>query len=446
MSETEKILLQLTARALFHAPAVSDAVASDDVDFDAATFDAAAIDWPSLYREASSQALTLLIWDALSDEERSFIPESVSIRWEQASIRQIIRNEQLLYEQSQVLQILDAANIPCAILKGSSSAACYPNPSLRIMGDIDLLVDPAQQTEAVEILLAHGYKNADVEPHYCEMAVIKDGVTVEVHNEPNGLDMNEDPVIKLKLDEFFSSALKERQIADGSPSPLPFLSPEERRMAGGSPSLSPEERQMVDGLPFLSDEHQALVLLIHKLKHFLHNELGLRQLCDWAVFVDQRLDDELWRELRPKLEEFGLLTFTGIVTRVCVEYLGLPEEKAPWAKEFDKELAADVLNQILECGNFGNKAGTYGISYFTDVNASGRISSLFKNIFGRCKYHWPVCAKYPVLLPVAPFVAYGKYLKFRKEGKRDAIRPVNLYKKAEAKRKLYKELKPFSTE
>jgi len=423
MSETENIPLRLTGRALFQSPATSDAAVSD-----AATFDAAAVDWSSLYREASSQALTLLIWDTLSDEERSFIPESVSTRWEQASLHQIIRNEQLLYEQNQALQILDDANIPCAILKGSSSAACYPNPSLRIMGDIDLLVNPAQQLEAVEILLAHGYKNADVEPHYCEMAVIKDGVTVEVHSEPNGLDMNEDPVIKLKLDEFFSTALKER------------------RLVGGLPFLSPEERRMVDGLSFLSDEHQALVLLIHKLKHFLHNELGLRQLCDWAVFVDQRLDDELWRKLRPKLEEFGLLTFTGIVTRVCVEYLGLPEEKASWAKEFDKELAADVLNQILECGNFGNKAGTYGISYFTDVNASGRISSLFKNIFNRCKYHWPACAKYPVLLPVAPFVAYGKYLKFRKEGKRDAIRPIKLYKKAGAKRKLYKELKPFSTE
>jgi len=207
-----------------------------------------------------------------------------------------------------------------------------------------------------------------------------------------------------------------------------------------------EKRQRIGGLPFLSDKHQALVLILHKLKHFLHNELGLRQLFDWAMFVDKKLDDKLWEELRPSLEEFGLLTFTGIITRACVNNFGLPKEKAPWVEDFDKELADEVMDQILASGNFGKKAGTYGILYFTDVNSSNRLTSFVRTVFDRCKYHWPVCKKYPVLMPIAPFVAYAKYLKLRKEGKRAEIKPVSLYRKAGAKQKLYKELKPFVVE
>lgn len=84
--------------------------------------------------------------------------------------------------------------------------------------------------------------------------------------------------------------------------------------------------------------------------------------------------------------------------------------------------------------------------FFTNPNASNRLSSLIKTFFERSREQWPICEKYPILLPVAPLVAIGKYLKRRKEGKRDAIKPLELYKKAGARQKLYKELKPFVVE
>ncbi|MCC8150210.1 MAG: nucleotidyltransferase family protein [Lachnospiraceae bacterium] len=399
MIKTENLILQLTSRALFNTP----------VDFNPAT-----TEWSNIYKEALSQALTLLIWDTLTDKERMSVPENIAAIWEQNAMIHVMNNEQLLYGQVEIFKLLDDVNIPAVIMKGSSSAVNYPNPSLRIMGDIDLLVAPEQQKKTVELLQANGYGEANGEDFSTHISVSKDRITVEIHKEPSGLGINEDKVIKKKLEEFFSDAL--------------------------------EKRQRIGGLPFLSDEHQALVLILHKLKHFLHNELGLRQLCDWAVFVDKKLDDKMWEELRPRLEEFGLLTFTGIMTRACVDYLGLPEEKAPWNKDFDKELTDEVVEQILESGNFGSKAGTYGILYFTDVNSSNRLTSFVKTIFDRCKYHWPVCAKHPILMPVAPFVAYAKYLKLRKEGKRAEIKPFSLYRKAGAKQKLYKELKPFVVE
>lgn len=399
MNQTENILLQLTGRALFDVPT---------------TFDFTTVDWEALYRESANQALTLLIWDALTDAEHAAIPRNVAEKWEQDSFCHIMSNEQLLYEQKQVIQLLTEADIPCAVMKGSSSAECYPESTLRIMGDIDLLVRPEQQWDAVRLLQKYGYGEAEGENHHCHINVKKDGIAVEIHKKPPGLNNVADAAIETRFDDFFSDAL------DGI--------------------------EVRGGLPFLSDKHNAVILILHKLGHFLGNELGLRQLCDWAAFVNKKMDAELWNELEPFLKEVGLLTFTGVVTRACVDYLSLPAEKAPWAMEYDNELSDAVMNQIVESGNFGKKAGTYGIGYFTDVHSSNRMASFIKVVFDRCRFHWPVCEKYPILMPVAPFVAYGKYLKLRKEGKRAQLKPVELYKKAGAKQTLYKELKPFTAE
>lgn len=399
MNQTENILLQLTGRALFDAPT---------------TFDFTIVDWEALYRESTNQALTLLIWDALTDAEHAAIPRNVAEKWEQDSFRHIMSNEQLLYEQKQVIQLLTEADILCAVMKGSSSAECYPEPTLRIMGDIDLLVRPEQQWDAVRLLQKEGYGEAEGENHHCHINVKKDGIAVEIHKKTPGLNNVADATIETRFDDFFSDAL------DGI--------------------------EVRGGLPFLSDKHNAVILILHKLGHFLGNELGLRQLCDWVAFVNKKMDAGLWNELEPFLKEVGLLTFTGVVTRACVDYLSLPVEKAPWAMEYDNELSDAVMNQIVESGNFGKKARTYGIGYFTDVHSSNRMTSFIKVLFDRCRFHWPVCEKYPILMPVAPFVAYGKYLKLRKEGKRAQLKPVELYKKAGAKQALHKELKPFIAE
>lgn len=399
MNETEKTLLQLTGRALFKA---------------SAAFDPNTVDWSALYQESSNQAMSLLIWDAFSDEEQTVIPKDIVLRWEQDSFHRIMSNEQLLYEQEQVLQVLDEASISCVILKGSSSAANYPHPSLRIMGDIDILVKPEKQMEAVEVLQEYGYGDVLDENHHCHMTIRKDGFTVEVHKEPNGIFMNMNVDIGQKLHGFFADAV--------------------------------DRRQIVNGLPFLSDEQQAVVLILHKLEHFLTSGLGLRQLCDWATFVDRKLDEKLWAKIQPRISDFGLLTFTGLMTRVCVDYLGLLENKVPWAMQYNDETAAKVIEQILKEGNFGKKADRYGERLFNDPNSSNRVTSFIKVLGNACREHWPPCDKHAIMMPVAPFVLLGRYMIQRQRGERPKLDLKKKYQQAGYDQKLYKELKPFVVE
>ncbi len=152
----------------------------------------------------------------------------------------------------------------------------------------------------------------------------------------------------------------------------------------------------------------------------------MRQLCDWAMFVDKRMTEELWLNIKLHLEEYGLLYLTGIITRACVDYLGFSKEKAEWALDYDKELASKIMERIMESGNFGRKEEAYGQRYFTDVKSTNRITSFIHVLISACKYHWPICEKCLILMPIAPFVIYGKYLKMYKAGERPKIEVVSL--------------------
>ncbi len=395
MEQHEKALLSIIGRALFGA----EIIVPPDTDFEA------------LYKEAMAQAVPMLVFEHLGAEDKASLPPAALSVWQKQTMQLAIRNERLLAEQGEIIRLLRENGIPCAILKGSSAAASYPNPALRIMGDIDVLVSPENQQAAVRLLQQNGFGEVLEEEHHCHLTVKRNGFAAEIHNAPNGFQFIKDQSVSNALRRFFENAL--------------------------------DSAEHFGEIPVLSAEHQAVVLLLHKLEHFLSGSLGLRQLCDWACFVDKSFSPELFGKLKPQLESFGMLEFCGVITRVCCEYLHLPYSRASWCTDYDKDLCAEVIEDILLSGNLGRKQQNYGERYFVDVDSAGRLSSFFYTLKTACYHHWSVCEKYKLLLCIAPFVIFAKYLKMRARGERQAIRPIELYKKAGPRRRLYKSLKPF---
>ena len=164
------------------------------------------------------------------------------------------------------------------------------------------------------------------------------------------------------------------------------------------------------------------------------------------MFVDRELDASLWEEITPTLKRFGLMRFARIVTRTCVDFLGLSAEKAPWCIEIDTDLSISLMEDILQSGNFGHKENRYGQRLFTDFDSKNRISSLFHTGIRVCREQWEPCRKYPVLLLIAPFVLVFRYKMRRKRGERPALKPLSVYQSAGKRQKLYKALKPFVPE
>ena len=55
-----------------------------------------------------------------------------------------------------------------------------------------------------------------------------------------------------------------------------------------------------------SDLHHGLILLLHNASHMTAGGIGLRHLCDWAVYMERMTDDFVENELAPCLKACGL--------------------------------------------------------------------------------------------------------------------------------------------
>ncbi len=394
MNACERTILDLLSRALFGKEIILEQP----------------VDWAKLYKEAKAQTVLPLVYNALTKGELELMPPELKSKWKHAFLQNVLVNEQVLYEQEQILALLNKNTVPCVVLKGKGSSLNYPNPSLRALGDIDLFVEPTDFEKVSLLLTESGCEEKG--DGYLHKSLYKNNAIVELHKEPISLKFNENDEIARAVRAFFADVI--------------------------------EKRILIDATPIPSYIHQAVILLMHKLEHFLSAELGLRQLCDWAVFVKSRLDEELWQRLSPLLDEFGIKTFTIVITKVCIDYLGLPSSCAEWALDCDDALVKDVIELIVESGNFGGKVdNSYGQRLFVDAHSKNRISSFFKVLFSACREHWSPCAKHPILLPIAPFVVYFKYLKMRKQGKRKKLKLSTVYQRAGTRQKLYQELQPF---
>lgn len=397
MNQTSEQLLLLLRRALF----TSKEPLPDNVD------------WPALLKEAKLHAVIPLTFSALTPEERVAMPKETFAAWRELSMRVVYQNERLLQEQKSVLAALKAANIPCAILKGSSVACNYPEPSLRALGDVDLLVPPEQQRKAVSVLQSMGYGEILSEGSPCHLEVKRESFSVEVHKEPNGLFICEDAALKRELYDFFAEGL--------------------------------ENIQQIDKLPILPCAQQALTLLLHKLGHFMHTGLGLRQLCDWAAFVDRQITTDFWGELEPKLQRWGLLTFTQFITKTCILYLGLPAEKAIWAAQSGTELPEKLMEEISKTGNFGSKGRVANQTMFTNVYAKSPLHSFARTVVHSAKVHFPISEKHPSTLVFTIPADAVRFAYTRLTGKKKAVNFAAAYKDAGEKQRLYHDLKPFVT-
>ena len=393
--EVNSVLMGLLGRALF------------DADY---AFAAQEADWEAIFREARAQTVDLLAFDALTEQERAALPSETAAAWQAAAFRRLQYNEGLHHEQMQILNRLSDAGIPCVVLKGFSCGIHYPKPMLRCAGDIDLLVSEQGMHAAKGVLEAYGYEASD-EPHPFHIHLHKGWISVELHYEPAGIPQGDAGAL---LRAFFQ----------------------------GKENMT--ERK--ESVPLFPVCEQAVTLLLHKLEHILTGGLGLRQVCDWAMFVRMQLKPDAWEATAPVLKSFGLLHFAKNITRICVNDLYLPVEAAPWCMEADSNVAEALLQDILCAGNFGRKENRYGQRLFTDVRSGSRLSSFFRVGIQACKSHWPVCERYPILIPFAPFVLLKRYRTKRKEGKRPEFQPRERYKDAKVRQRLYVSLKPFEKE
>ncbi len=343
-------------------------------------------DYSEILKEACLHSVAPLALDGVPDAE--VIPEQIRTKWRGYVFRAYRGNCRMFAEHARLHERLTAAGIPYCILKGVASAAFYEKPDLRMMGDVDFLVAHADLERTVDYFDANGYgKPAICDHHY---GYEKDGVKVELHFEIPGRPAGE---MGVRLSRYTDSLLADAGLVTDS---------------FGSYVLP-------------SDFHHGLILLLHMQEHIATSGIGLRHLCDYAVFVNRYTDAEFRALFEDALSDLGLLFFAQIAARTAHRYLGLPF--CEWMGNGDPAIEDTLIEDILSAGNFGKKdtsryqAG-FLLSHSRDGKRHGLIYRLFAGINTYLRGRYKLFRKMPIFLPLGWPLYFWRYFLLLLRGKR----------------------------
>ncbi len=366
------------------------------------------INCEELLKEAKSQAVTAII---CNNKKLFSQPDGTLV------LRHVAANSQVFANHTLVHNILTDVGIPYTVLKGAASAYYYPEPILRAMGDVDFLVKKQDIERATEVLKQHGFTSWE-ENHICHIVFTKDKIHLEMHFEPAGLPNGEAGVIAR---EYINDMIERSTLVKNDP--CTFVNPDKF--------------------------HHGFIMLLHMQHHLLSEGIGLRHLCDWAVFVNSFKNSEFEELFEEKLKKVGLWKFAKMISLTAHISIGLPYQNFMGK---DKDFAEALLVDILTGGNFGAKdesrkgeglfisnRGKDGVKHSRPVQF---ILSLNQIVYSQ----WEITKKIKILLPIG-WIYFCIRRIFRESiGMRKKTEIKKIYINSKNRKELYKQLKLFETE
>ncbi len=272
--------------------------------------------------------------------------------------RQAIKASYVEMEREKVQQALEAARIWHMPLKGTVLKHCYPDPLLRQMGDVDILIDPTRKEDVREIMDSLGFRRDPEDEIEHQEVYRKPPVSVfEMHT------MLFDTLSDKRLYQYYRN-VEDRLLGDGY----------ERR---------------------LSNEDFYIYMIAHEFKHYYWCGVGLRYLLDTYVFVKHFEGALDWAYIRAETEKLGIRSFEERNRELALKVFrdGKPDSLT------EEEKA--MLSYFAE-------SGVYGTEEFSILNRYKKIGKrryLKERIIlpmESVRYHYPLFYKHKILLPFLP--------------------------------------------
>ena len=198
--------------------------------------------------------------------------------------------------------------------------------------------------------------------------------------------------------------------------------------------------------PFL----HGFVLLSHFQSHLLSEGVGLRHICDFAVFANAFSDEEFTEIFETGLKQVGMWKLAQILSLIAVEYMGMPYRA--WMGE-DRDTARELLSDILAGGNFGRKdrqRAYEGFFIAEDGTAEARsngfgFAQAFRSLNRLIENHWPAAKKCFLLYPIGWVFFPCRYMIRRLLGKRK-VSILKSYRDSKKRKDLYQKLRLLKPE
>lgn len=326
-------------------------------------------EWEEVFYRMQQHAISCLMMDRLSKMD---IPQKWKERWKQEIIQHVIRNQRVRNAEAMVLKQFEAHDIIAYVLKGTAIAQYYGNIDCRILGDIDLLIDPENLGKAEALMISDGWKKLDNETNAeRHVEFQKKGINLELH-------------FRFAIEKVITDIQRFDHILFD---------------------------QMKVGGHWFSDDVNGLIALEHFAQH-MRKGIGLRHLLDWMMFVNSCLDDQTWhRRFQPLCVSFGLETLAMTLTKACQLYLGLPKDRVTWCMAANDELCAEVMHYVVECGNFGRSRSAMAAGSVPVLTDWRHPLRWLRYVQKRGERNWHALKNHPVLKPLAVFYQLGCYLR-----------------------------------
>ncbi len=274
------------------------------------------------------------------------IPDELRRRWSELRDMAILKDITQQVEYESITASLRRNSIRFLPVKGFILKELYPQGDMRLMSDLDILIDSSNARAARDVMLSLGYTVEKFGSGADDVYHKKPVMSVELHRELFGYEG--------------------REYADLFPDPW---------------LLAAEDNSCCT-----FDTNTCFTyILAHALKHLGEGGTGIRTFMDIYLYLDHH---------RADIDLPAIYTAFDRIDRgrICRDVIALSE------KWFGGE-AVSSSTEALEDYVIGS--GTYG-TYENTVKSTGKSRYIFQLIFppfGRMKSQYPVLKKAPVLLP-----------------------------------------------
>lgn len=282
------------------------------------------VDWPSVKTIADEQGLLGVMIDGIECKPESLhLPKETLLEW----IGEVLQNYEYRYELYR-RAIADMAgfykehSFKMMVLKGYACGLNWPKPEHRPCGDIDIWLF-GQQKEADTALEQEKCIKIDNSQHHHTVFCWHDFM-VENHYDFINVIHHQSHI---ELEAIF----KELGNDDTH-----FVELYGEKIYVPSPNL------------------HALFLIKHLSLHFASEVITIRQLLDWAFFVEKHTKEVDWAWLLGVLDQYRMVDVFNLFNAICVEDLGFASNIFPTV-QFNPMLKERILKDIFNPEFSGQK-------------------------------------------------------------------------------------------
>ena len=274
------------------------------------------IDWNAIEALAERQGLLAIVLDGIESLPNNHRPPQEFLL---QLIGETMQDYEYRYDQyrkaiSKLAAFYNSHGFKMMVLKGYACSLNWPKPEHRPCGDIDIWqfgqykeADEALRKEGIEIDHSHHHHTVfewhgfTVENHYDFVNVHHSKSNAEIEKVFKNLGRDESYHVEVLGEKVF----------------LP------------SPDL------------------HALFLLRHAMIEFAASSISIRQVLDWAFFVEKHTKEINWEWLQSTIDEYHMRDFYNCINAISVENLGFSSNLFP-SVQFLPSIKDKVLNEILD--------------------------------------------------------------------------------------------------